>query len=147
MKFEDYCDRVPHFTRLNSYLPNSDKLYRGAEYLAMELTVLKLIDWDLCVPTVAHFLPYFLKVAVDEDDLRNGMPISSKASVESYLEKHALYFQEICLQGKIYTVKPVLKGHSKIDKTKVLKTHGSLMKIESIAECSLGAFCNTFDLH
>ena len=42
-----------------------------------------------------------------------------------------------------YTVKPVLSGHSKIDKTKVLKTNGSLMKVESIAE----AFCNAFDLH
>ena len=47
----------------------------------------------------------------------------------------------------IYTVKPGLSGHSKIDKTKVLKTNGSLMKVESIAECSLGAFCSTFDLH
>ena len=45
------------------------------------------------------------------------------------------------------TVKPVLSGHSKIDKTKVLKTNGSLMNVESIAECSLGAFCNTFYLH
>ena len=45
------------------------------------------------------------------------------------------------------TVKPVLSGHSKIDKTKILMTNGSLMKVESIAECSLGAFCNTFDLH
>ena len=44
------------------------------------------------------------------------------------------------------TVKPVLSGYSKIDKTKVSKTNGSLMKVESIAECSLGAFCNTFDL-
>ena len=26
-------------------------------------------------------------------------------------------------------------------------TNGSLMKVKSIAECSLGAFCNTFDLH
>ena len=25
--------------------------------------------------------------------------------------------------------------------------NGSLMKVESIAESSLGAFCNTFDLH
>ena len=40
------------------------------------------------------------------------------------------------------TVKPVLGGLSKIDKTKVLNTNGSLMKAESIA-----AFCNTFDLH
>ena len=45
------------------------------------------------------------------------------------------------------TVKPVLSGHSKIDKTKVLKTNGSLMKVKSIAECSQQAFCNTFDLH
>ena len=43
--------------------------------------------------------------------------------------------------------KPVLSGHSKIDKTKVLKTNGSLMKVESSAECSFGAFYNTFDLH
>ena len=47
----------------------------------------------------------------------------------------------------LYTVKPVLGGHSKTDKTKVLKTNGNLMKVESIAECSLGALCNTFDLH
>ena len=46
-----------------------------------------------------------------------------------------------------YTVKAVLSVHSKIDKTKVLKTNGSLMKVECIAKCSLGAFCNTFDLY
>ena len=44
------------------------------------------------------------------------------------------------------TVKPVLSGHLKIDKTKVLMEIGSLMEVESIAEC-LGAFCNIFDLH
>ena len=54
--------------------------------------------------------------------------------------------QQIYLESS-YTVKPVLSGHSKIDKTKVLKTNGSLMKVKSFAECSLGAFCNTFDLH
>ena len=45
------------------------------------------------------------------------------------------------------TAKPVLSGHSKIDKTKILMTNGRLMKVESIAECTIGAFCNTFDLH
>ena len=34
------------------------------------------------------------------------------------------------------TVKPILSDHLKIDKTKVLMTKGSLMKVESIAECS-----------
>ena len=38
------------------------------------------------------------------------------------------------------TVKPVLSGHPKRDKTKVLKTYGSLMKVESIAKCFLQYF-------
>ena len=63
------------------------------------------------------------------------------------------YFQkqiEMSLQIqilKLIPVIPVLSDHSKIDKIKVFKTNGSLMKVKSIAECSLGAFCNTFDLH
>ena len=46
-----------------------------------------------------------------------------------------------------YTVKPVLSDYSKIDETKVIKIGGSLVQVESIAECSTGAFSNTFDLH
>ena len=38
----------------------------------------------------------------------------------------------------MHTVKPVQNGHSKIDKTKILKTNGSLMQVKSIAECSKG---------
>ena len=34
-----------------------------------------------------------------------------------------------------YTVKPVLSSHLKIDKMKVVMENGSLMKVESIAEC------------
>ena len=44
-----------------------------------------------------------------------------------------LQVSEIC---NSYTVKPVLSSHSKKDKTKILMTNGSLMKAESIAECS-----------
>ena len=38
--------------------------------------------------------------------------------------------------GKQYIVKPVLSGYPKIDKTKILMTNGSLMKVESIVKCS-----------
>ena len=31
--------------------------------------------------------------------------------------------------------------------TKIFKTDGSLVQVESIADCSTGAFCNTYDLH
>ena len=43
-------------------------------------------------------------------------------------------------------VKPVLSGHSKIDKTKILMTNG-LMKVEVLQNAPIGVFCNTFDLH
>ena len=41
-------------------------------------------------------------------------------------------------------VKPVLSGHLKIDKTKVLMGNGSLMKVESIAECLLWSILQYF---
>ena len=44
------------------------------------------------------------------------------------------------------TVKPVLNGHSKIITTKILLTDGSLMKIESNAECSPWSILQTFQL-
>ena len=42
------------------------------------------------------------------------------------------------------TVKSVLSGHSKIDKTKISLTNVSLMKVESIAECSKGSILQYF---
>ena len=44
----------------------------------------------------------------------------------------------------LHTVKFVLSSHSKIDKTKVLMANGSLMKVESIAECSKGSIRQYF---
>ena len=44
------------------------------------------------------------------------------------------------------TVKPALKGHSQLDKTKILMTNGSLMKVKSIADCSPWSSCNIIDL-
>ena len=47
----------------------------------------------------------------------------------------------------LFTVKPVLNGRLKIDKTKVLMENGSLMKVKVLQNAPVGAFCNTFDLH
>ena len=41
----------------------------------------------------------------------------------------------------LYTVEPVLSGHSKIDKTKVLKTNGSL--INEVHKYCRMLLCNT----
>ena len=42
------------------------------------------------------------------------------------------------------TVKPVLRGHLKLDKIMVLMDNGSLMKVKSIAECSKGSILQYF---
>ena len=41
--------------------------------------------------------------------------------------------------GFCCTVNPVLSGHSKKAKTKILMTNGSLLQVQSIAECSKGS--------
>ena len=38
-------------------------------------------------------------------------------------------------------------SHKKDSRLIWVKTDYHLMQVKSIAECSLGAFCNTFDLH
>ena len=42
-----------------------------------------------------------------------------------------------------FTVKPVLSGHSKIDKTKILMTNGSLMKVGKTMLCLFESGCFT----
>ena len=46
------------------------------------------------------------------------------------------YFLRSTCSKKLFTVKPVLSGHSKIVKTNALMANGSLMKVKSIAKCS-----------
>ena len=81
---------------------------------------------------------------------------SSKVKV---ISGERLHFTDF-MSAPYTTVIQVLSGHSKIGKTKILMTNGSLMKVESFAECSecspwsilhtlnapLGAFC-ILDLH
>ena len=47
-----------------------------------------------------------------------------------------MYYSETCLKWPLKNRQN--EGH---------KTGGSLVQDKSIAECSTGAFCNTFDLH
>ena len=50
----------------------------------------------------------------------------------------------VTTKDRVKTVKPVLSGHLKIDKTKVLMVNVNLMKVESIVECSLWSILQYF---
>ena len=74
------------------------------------------------------------------DKNRSGIRVKSLRKMN--LSLHTLFYHKLS-----YTVESVLSGTLKNRQNKGLKDKGSLMKVESNAECSLGAFCNTFDLH
>ena len=60
----------------------------------------------------------------------------TKGPLSNYLKKLYSLPTKAEMRKKRSTVKPVLRGHLKIDKTKVLMENGSLTKAKSIAECS-----------
>ena len=71
--------------------------------------------------------------------------VPTRESIPHIWSDHGLACSGINMSTVIYevpseisksTVKPVLSGHSKIDKTQILITNGSFMKVESSAECS-----------
>ncbi|KAK3605193.1 hypothetical protein CHS0354_013004 [Potamilus streckersoni] len=113
VKFEDHTEQLPKFNTLIQFLPwptgrmppvssisPTIPSYTIEQYISVEHAVLQYFDWELAVPDVPHFVPYYLQVSVDDDDLINGIPIVSKPVVKSYVEKHTLYFQQVCLLGK-----------------------------------------------
>ena len=66
--------------------------------------------------------------------------VGARVEAKLYLS-HGLYVPSVhtfdfTLFSLSVTVKPVLSGHSKVEKINILMTNGSLMKDESIAECS-----------
>ena len=63
--------------------------------------------------------------------VRDQMKQSQKDRDRTLKDKETL-LEEV----KYIQYKPVLSGHSKLDKIKILSSNGSLMKVESIAECS-----------
>ena len=88
---------------------------------------------------------FVFEKSVDPDQLTSKIrihmvfyPICESIVINGILHQACLEIKKQC------TVKPVLSGHSKIDKTMILKTIGSLMKAESIAECSTWSILQYF---
>ena len=76
------------------------------------------------------YIWYFLFVGTN---LTLNGPHGEKTCLRGY---QSAQLQRIRLLEFTCTVEPVFSGHSKTGKTKVLKTDGSLIQAESIAECS-----------
>lgn len=70
------------------------------DLIKMELLLLETFGWNLCMPTPAHFIDYYLHASVQEGDLYNGWPLSSLSKTKAFMDKYTHYFLEVSLQGE-----------------------------------------------
>lgn len=72
--------------------------------LHMELLLLETFEWNLCLPTPAHFIDYYLSIAVHDTDLHDGWPMICLEKTKIYMAKYADYFLEVSLQGTAHMI-------------------------------------------
>lgn len=103
-KFEEKEDSVPKLEQLNSLgcMTNMNLVLTKQNLLHMELLLLETFQWNLCLPTAAHFIDYYLSIAVHETDLHDGWPMVCLEKTKLYMAKYADYFLEVSLQGEFH---------------------------------------------
>ncbi|XP_026869946.2 cyclin-J isoform X1 [Electrophorus electricus] len=103
-KFEDREDRVPKLETLNSLgcMSSMNLELTKQGLLHMELLLLETFHWNLYLPTAAHFIEYYLSIAVSETDLHDGWPMVCLEKSVLYMTKYADYFLEVSLQDHAF---------------------------------------------
>ncbi|XP_068597520.1 cyclin-J [Brachionichthys hirsutus] len=103
-KFEEREDRVPKLENLNSLacMSSMNLVLTKQGLLHMELILLETFQWNLYLPTAAHFIEYYLSTAVHEGDLHDGWPMACLQKTKLYMAKYADYFLEVSLQDHVF---------------------------------------------
>ncbi|MBN3301168.1 CCNJ protein, partial [Amia calva] len=103
-KFEEKEDRVPKLEQLNTlgFMCSLNLVLNKKDLIRMELLLLETFSWNLCLPTAAHFIDYYLHTSVQESDLHNGWPLASLAKTKAFMEKYTHYFLEVSLQDHAF---------------------------------------------
>ncbi|XP_030628643.1 cyclin-J [Chanos chanos] len=103
-KFEEREDHVPKLETLNSLgcMSAMNLVLTKQGLLHMELLLLETVQWNLYLPTAAHFIDYCLSIAVSDGDLHDGWPMACVEKTELYMSKYADYFLEVSLQDHAF---------------------------------------------
>ncbi|KAF7462672.1 cyclin-J-like protein isoform X2 [Marmota monax] len=104
-KFEDREDHVPKLEQINStrILSSQNFSLTKKELLSTELLLLEAFSWNLCLPTPAHFLDYYLLASVSQKDHHcHTWPTTCPRKTKECLKEYAHYFLEVTLQDHIF---------------------------------------------
>ncbi|NXN98428.1 CCNJL protein, partial [Rhinopomastus cyanomelas] len=103
-KFEEKEDKVPKLEHLNNlaHMCNVSMALNRKDLLRMEMLLLENFNWNLCLPTPAHYVDYYLGISIGENDLHNGWPITSLTKIKDFLEKYVYYFLDFSVQDHTF---------------------------------------------
>ncbi|XP_064208010.1 cyclin-J-like isoform X1 [Anguilla rostrata] len=103
-KFEEKEDRVPKLEQLNAlgFMCSLNLALSKRDLTRTELLLLETFGWNLCMPTPAHFIDYYLQASVQQADLHNGWPLSSLSKTKAFMDKYTHYFLEVSLQDHAF---------------------------------------------
>ncbi|XP_021572846.1 cyclin-J-like protein [Carlito syrichta] len=104
-KFEDREDHVPKLEQINStrILSSQNFTLTRKELLSAELLLLEAFGWNLCLPTPAHFLDYYLLASVSHKDHHcHTWSTTCPRKTKECLKEYAHYFLEVTLQDHIF---------------------------------------------
>lgn len=95
---------MPKLETLNSLgcMSSMNLVLTKQSLLHMELLLLETFQWNLYLPTAAHFIDYCLSIAVHDGDLHDGWPMTCLEKTKLYMAKYVDYFLEVSLQGTVY---------------------------------------------
>ncbi|XP_076993685.1 cyclin-J-like protein [Tamandua tetradactyla] len=104
-KFEDREDHVPKLEQINStrILSSQNVTLTKKELLSTELLLLEAFGWNICLPTPAHFLDYYLLASVSQKDHHcHSWPTTCPRKAKECLKEYAHYFLEVTLQDHVF---------------------------------------------
>ncbi|KAJ8266764.1 hypothetical protein GJAV_G00134440 [Gymnothorax javanicus] len=103
-KFEEKEDRVPKLEQLNAlgFMCSLNLALSKRDLTRTELLLLETFGWNLCLPTPAHFIDYYLHASVQQADLHHGWPLSSLSKTKAFMDKYTHYFLEVSLQDHAF---------------------------------------------
>ncbi|KAM4826612.1 cyclin-J-like protein [Thomomys bottae] len=104
-KFEDREDHVPKLEQINSVRLSSQNFsLTKKQLLSAELLLLDTFSWNLCLPTPAHFLGYYLAASASQKDhhCHTWPTTPCPRQTKECLWEFAHSFLEVTLQDHVF---------------------------------------------
>lgn len=99
-KMEEKEDKIPKITEINGSIQNTFDL---KEYISLECMILSFYNWNIILPTTAHFIEYFIAEAISEEDFmvnKFDKHVENFGDLKCHIEGLIIDYLDITIGGK-----------------------------------------------